>query len=224
MRNPIGNILKNSGLALIVTAAMLSLVAGTAVADRLITGKSVKNGSLTGADIKNRTLTGADVKNSTIGSVDLTPEAKAALTGPTGATGAPGTHGPIATTSSAALRLTASTTLDDMPGGLATITSPAGSTMLLINFAAECSVAHIANSDYRSLFVRVLVDGAPTSPGETALCSNSDDYNRHQYTGASVQRAVSVSPGAHTVQMQYRVDGGVTLGRIDDSVLSVITG
>ncbi|MFY9265279.1 MAG: hypothetical protein WAO61_07615 [Solirubrobacterales bacterium] len=221
MRSFIKTNVRNSGLVLVVAFALLSVAGGTAVAGKLITGKSVKNSSLTGADVRNSSLTGADVKNNTVGPSDLNAAAKAALQGPTGATGATGSHGPMATSSSTLSDSVGSTVFEEIGGGSVDITAPEGATQLLVTFNAECAVVDPAA--YRSQYVRILLDGAVVG-NQSTFCSNTIDYAQVRYGNPSLQRAIAVTPGPHTVSVQHSVSNNTATGYLDDKTLSVITG
>lgn len=198
------------GSIIVAACAFAMLTGGSAVAGKLLTGKNIKNSSLTGADIK----------NGSVSTKDLSGPAKAAMTG---AKGDPGDSGLIAFRSSAAVQLAEQVTFEDLTNGSVDVNVPAGQSTLLIQFSAECSITHASN--YVHNYVRVLIDGVATSgPGESALCSNESDMDHDQYVGASIQRVATVTPGPHTVQVQFRADDDDAVARIDDPVLTVQTG
>lgn len=210
---------KNSNIARTVTGIIVAALAiavfsgGSAVAGKLLTGKNIKNSSLSGADIK----------NGSVSTNDLSGPAKAAMTGAKGDKGDAGDSGLVAYASSAAVQLNESDLWEDLNNGFVDVNVPAGATKLLIDFAAECSVTH--PSQYVRNYVRVRVDGITTSaPADSAFCSNDDDTDHDKYVGASIKRVVNVTPGAHTVQVQFRADSADGIARIDDPVLTVQTG
>lgn len=215
-KNPIKSINKQVALIALVALAVVALGGGSAVAGKLLTGKDIKNSSLTGKDIKNGSISSSDLSSKT-------KQALAGQKGATGATGAPGSSAPIAFRSSAAAQLNENYSYANLTEGGLDVDVPTGSSKLLVQFAAECSVTH--PSQYARVFVRVMIDGMPTAaPAESAFCSNESDFNHDHYVGASILRVVNVAPGPHHVQIQFTPDDADAVARIDDPVLSVQVG
>jgi hypothetical protein len=89
-------VITRTGLALLLSVAVLSASATTAGAAALITGRDVKDGSLTGKDVKNSSLAGADVRDGSLTAADFSGSTEGAPgpQGPQGAAGAAGAIGP----------------------------------------------------------------------------------------------------------------------------------
>jgi M6 family metalloprotease-like protein len=109
--------------------------------------------------------------------------------------------GPVVTTTSS--------NFQNIPNMSTTITLPQTSD-LLITFSAEAEI----NAGKR-MFVRATIDGQAAKPTDVVLCAN-DFYGTRSFTFA----AANVSAGAHTISMQWLVDGGAT-GYLGDRTMSV---
>ena len=216
----INRLTKNAGLIAVIAVVVSAVGGGTAVAGKLITGKNIKNSSITSGDIRNNSLTSSDIKNGSVRSADLHSDAKATLQGPKGDQG---DHGPLASAQNENNSMTESTTFIDVNNMTTTVEVPAGATKLLVNYSAECSITHATDS--RIVYARITVDGVETPVASQALCRNLDNDPTYQlYVGASMQRVVDVAPGTHEVKVQFRASGADATARLDESVLSVLTG
>lgn len=202
---------KNTSLLAVIVAAMMVVGGGSAVAGSMITGKQVKNSSLTGADIKNKSLSVSDLSQKS-------RDALKGNVGPTGATGQTGSQGPMVERFTSAASESTSTLAAPVFSDVE-INVPEGSTKLLINFNAECSIADPA--DYRTQYVHVRVDGNIVQ-NSAAVCSNTIDYDEFRPTSVSVQRWINVAPGTHSVTVNHWVSNSAATGRLIDKTLTVL--
>lgn len=231
----------NWGAVLVICLTIVATSAMTATAAKLITGKQIKNSSVTGADIKNSSLRGADVKDGSIAGADLqdggvagTDVQDGSLTGTdiqdgsiagadlqAGAVPPP----PISVATSTAAFAAPGLAFGDVTGMGLTHTVPAGGNKIVVTFSAECTISHTAASQYLS--VRVLVDGVEAEPaggvGNQFCTVDGAGPGDTQPVDASIQRVASVSPGAHTVQVQA-AEIIVGTGLLDDMALTVMSG
>lgn len=208
INNTIKSLVKNGTLLAIVAGALMIVGGGTAVAGHLITGKQVKNSSLTGVDIKNKSINAGD----------LTDKARDALKGNVGATGATGSYAPMGSAYSASLSSSGSTTEEPVFTNVP-VNVPTGSSKLLINFNAECSVTDPAN--YATQYITVTVDGVQVQ-NDAIVCSNHSDFVSARAISTSVQRFVDVAPGAHAVSVTHSMNVNSATGYLDDKTLTII--
>lgn len=220
MSHAVRNLTSKTALIAVIALVVCAVGGGTAVAGKLITGKNVKNSSLTGADIKSSSITSSDIKNGSVGTNDLSSAAKSTIKGEKGD---PGTHGPLAYAQYENNTQTDSTSFVPVTNMVTQVNVPANASKVLIDFSAECSITHA--SAKRTMYVQILVDGVATTVGSQAFCSNVPGSPDDQlYMGSSMQRVQEVTPGVHTVEVQFRASGADATAKLDETTLSVQTG
>ena len=101
----------------------------------------------------------------------------------------------------------------DMPGVTTTVSVPSNTRAhFLVTFASEtnCGGGYANKEGY--CLVRVLVDGAPASPGDVVFDSRPDSgdvnpYSEYSWTANSMQFVSGpLAAGSHTVKVQWRVN------------------
>ena len=103
-----------------------------------------------------------------------------------------------------------STSFVDVPSWTADVTTTAGASTLIIDTGAEVSVSGAR------LFLRALVDGAPTRPADVTLLQDGPKYRAAAFAFA----LDNVTPGRHSIRIQAAVDAGTT-AHIADRFLRV---
>jgi M6 family metalloprotease-like protein len=99
----------------------------------------------------------------------------------------------------------------------ASFVATAAATNVAIVFSAEAYVQNGLPNENQRMFVRALLDGQPTAPGDVVFATTSGSSARAFIFTASV------GAGIHTVEMQWRVDPSGT-GYMRDVSLLVRTG
>jgi M6 family metalloprotease-like protein len=104
---------------------------------------------------------------------------------------------------------TTSTSFQNIPD-MGTTVNLAQSSDLFITLNAEAEI-----TVGKRMFVRAIVDGQPAMPSDVVFCAGSF-YGTRSFTFS----IPNLTPGGHTVQMQWLVDGGAT-GYLRDRTLTV---
>ncbi len=99
----------------------------------------------------------------------------------------------------------------------ASFVADAPATSVAIVFAAEAFVQSDMPLDNRRMFVRALLDGKPTAPGDVVFATTVGTSPR------SFIFTAHVDAGIHTVEMQWRMDPG-SVGKMRDASLLIRTG
>ena len=143
-------------------------------------------------------------------------------TGATGATGPAGPQGPAgaatncAVASSTTEESTTSTTFVNVPSMSVQITVNQTS-LLIITFSAE-SYSSGYNDYIYKIFNRAMVDSTQAAPNSQTIILSWDEYD----ISGSCTFYQSVSPGTHTVNIQWRVDVSGETGNIAERTMTVI--
>lgn len=93
----------------------------------------------------------------------------------------------------------------------ASFTTKEPSTNVQIAFSSEMTISS------GRMFIRALIDGQPTQPGDVVFVSNGSEMRAQSFVFAKK----NVLPGTHTVTIQALVDAGA-VGRLRDRSMSVL--
>ena len=94
---------------------------------------------------------------------------------------------------------------------------------ILIKYSAECGVRGTAASQWMD--IDILVDGVvvpPTVGSSDAFCTTDKTFGSNSWVMAGVNALYTVPlKGAHTIQIQGKLNFGATVGHLGDSSLVV---
>ncbi len=168
------------------------------IADSAVITAKLADGNVTSAKILDGTLTAADIADGAVTNLKLTSQAI-----------------PFSYTYHPDLAATTSTTWIDMPDMSVSITL-ARTSHLIIMFSATAYLEALGDS--LNMRAKIDVETIPypaivvlTRETETTISSHAFTWN-----------LPNVSPGTHTVKIQWAIESGITTGYVSDRSLTVI--